>query len=153
MRSSLLWFVEIFQLSLEVQSKSTKKLWKIMSIAEVDAANQVRSKRPSGKPINIPSRMKDTQIISILCWFRLKFQATKVSFPSEKEIKFSLPSLYWFLYFLAIRLPSWQPILTAGTVLPTFFIIGIAFIPVGIVLLYFSNTVSHFLNIFSNSMN
>lgn len=39
------------------------------------------------------------------------------------------------------RLPAWQPMLTAGTVLPTFFIIGIAFIPVGIALLYFSGSV------------
>ncbi|CAG9861950.1 unnamed protein product [Phyllotreta striolata] len=39
------------------------------------------------------------------------------------------------------RLPAWQPILTAGTVLPSFFIIGIAFIPVGIGLLYFSDEV------------
>ncbi|XP_011703846.1 PREDICTED: cell cycle control protein 50A isoform X2 [Wasmannia auropunctata] len=39
------------------------------------------------------------------------------------------------------RLPAWQPILTAGTVLPTFFVIGVAFIPVGIGLLYFSDEV------------
>jgi hypothetical protein len=39
------------------------------------------------------------------------------------------------------RLPAWQPILTAGTVLPTFFVIGIAFIPVGVGLLYFSDEV------------
>lgn len=39
------------------------------------------------------------------------------------------------------RLPAWQPILTAGTVLPTFFVIGVAFIPVGIALLYFSDEV------------
>lgn len=39
------------------------------------------------------------------------------------------------------RLPAWQPMLTAGTVLPTFFIIGIAFIPVGVGLLYFSGSV------------
>lgn len=39
------------------------------------------------------------------------------------------------------RLPAWQPILTAGTVLPTFFVIGIAFIPVGVGLLYFSDNV------------
>lgn len=39
------------------------------------------------------------------------------------------------------RLPAWQPILTAGTVLPAFFVIGIAFIPVGISLLYFSDAV------------
>ncbi|KAF3850336.1 hypothetical protein F7725_020055 [Dissostichus mawsoni] len=30
------------------------------------------------------------------------------------------------------RLPAWQPILTAGTVLPAFFIIGLLFIPIGI---------------------
>lgn len=39
------------------------------------------------------------------------------------------------------RLPAWQPMLTAGTVLPTFFIIGIAFIPIGAALLFFSNEV------------
>ncbi|KAJ1525023.1 hypothetical protein ONE63_009869 [Megalurothrips usitatus] len=39
------------------------------------------------------------------------------------------------------RLPAWQPILTAGTVLPTFFVIGIAFIPVGVVLLHYSDKV------------
>uniref|UniRef100_A0A1B6EAH3 Uncharacterized protein n=1 Tax=Clastoptera arizonana TaxID=38151 RepID=A0A1B6EAH3_9HEMI len=39
------------------------------------------------------------------------------------------------------KLPAWQPILTAGTVLPTFFVIGLAFIPVGVGLLYFSDKV------------
>nr|XP_006812327.1 PREDICTED: cell cycle control protein 50A-like [Saccoglossus kowalevskii] len=39
------------------------------------------------------------------------------------------------------RLPAWQPILTAGTVLPTFFIIGIIFIPLGIGLLITSENV------------
>jgi len=38
-------------------------------------------------------------------------------------------------------LPAWQPILTAGTVLPTFFVIGVAFIPIGVGLMYFSDTV------------
>ncbi|XP_034118441.1 cell cycle control protein 50A isoform X1 [Drosophila albomicans] len=38
------------------------------------------------------------------------------------------------------RLPAWQPVLTARTVLPTFFVIGILFIPIGVVLLHFSNT-------------
>ena len=28
-------------------------------------------------------------------------------------------------------LPAWQPILTAGTVLPAFFVIGVAFVPIG----------------------
>ena len=39
------------------------------------------------------------------------------------------------------KLPAWQPILTAGTVLPTFFLIGIAFIPIGFGLLLSSNQV------------
>lgn len=38
-------------------------------------------------------------------------------------------------------MPAWQPILTAGTVLPTFFVIGIAFVAIGSGLLYFSNRV------------
>ncbi|XP_070565446.1 cell cycle control protein 50A-like isoform X2 [Ptychodera flava] len=40
------------------------------------------------------------------------------------------------------RLPAWQPILTAGTVLPTFFIIGIIFIPLGVGLLITSENVN-----------
>jgi hypothetical protein len=38
-------------------------------------------------------------------------------------------------------LPAWQPILTADTVLPTFLLIGIAFIPIGVGLLISSNQV------------
>ena len=40
------------------------------------------------------------------------------------------------------RLPAWQPILTAGTVLPAFFIIGIIFVPLGVGFLVTSNKVS-----------
>ncbi|XP_071957115.1 cell cycle control protein 50A-like isoform X2 [Antedon mediterranea] len=39
------------------------------------------------------------------------------------------------------RLPAWQPILTAGTVLPAFFIVGIVFIPLGVGFLVTSNNV------------
>lgn len=39
------------------------------------------------------------------------------------------------------NLPAWQPVLTAGTVLPTFFLIGVAFVPIGIGLLMSSTTV------------
>ncbi|KAK7601241.1 hypothetical protein V9T40_008682 [Parthenolecanium corni] len=39
------------------------------------------------------------------------------------------------------KLPAWQPILTAGTVLPTFFVIGIAFIPIGVGILFFNSGV------------
>lgn len=47
-------------------------------------------------------------------------------------------------------MPAWQPILTAGTVLPTFFIIGIAFIPVGIGLLYVSEEVQEHIIDYTN---
>ncbi|KAK4876326.1 hypothetical protein RN001_012748 [Aquatica leii] len=57
---------------------------------------------------------------------------------AEASIKSKRPS---DSAFKQQRLPAWQPILTAGTVLPTFFVIGIAFIPVGIGLLYFSDEV------------
>ena len=39
------------------------------------------------------------------------------------------------------RVPAWQPIYTVGTVVPTFFLIGVAFIPIGIGMLSFSNKV------------
>ncbi|KAL3843163.1 hypothetical protein ACJMK2_021114 [Sinanodonta woodiana] len=42
------------------------------------------------------------------------------------------------------KLPAWQPILTAGTVLPAFFAIGVAFIPLGVVLLVTSNNVQEY---------
>ena len=45
---------------------------------------------------------------------------TEIRSRKPKESKFKQQSL-----------PAWQPILTAGTVLPTFFVIGIAFIPIG----------------------
>lgn len=56
-------------------------------------------------------------------------------------------SLKYFLMFSDSafkqqKLPAWQPILTAGTVLPAFFVIGIAFIPIGVGLLYFSDEVT-----------
>lgn len=56
----------------------------------------------------------------------------------ENNVKSKRPSSS---AFKQQRLPAWQPMLTAGTVLPSFFLIGIAFIPVGISLLYFSNSV------------
>jgi len=37
------------------------------------------------------------------------------------------------------RLPAWQPVLTAKNVLPTFLLIGLAFVPLGVVLLITSN--------------
>ena len=49
------------------------------------------------------------------------------------------------------KLPAWQPIMTAGTVLPAFFAIGIAFIPLGVALLVTSDNVSSTVNCFKNS--
>ncbi|PWN27885.1 Lem3/Cdc50 [Jaminaea rosea] len=40
------------------------------------------------------------------------------------------------------RLKAWQPILTPRSVLPTFFVLGLIFAPIGAVLYYFSSTVS-----------
>lgn len=49
--------------------------------------------------------------------------------------------IYKFFFFLFLdtafkqqRLPAWQPIITANTALPVFLIIGLTFIPIGIVL-------------------
>jgi hypothetical protein len=36
------------------------------------------------------------------------------------------------------RLPAWQPNLTPGTVLPMFFLVGFAFVPIGVAILYYS---------------
>ncbi|XP_055913499.1 cell cycle control protein 50A [Eupeodes corollae] len=58
--------------------------------------------------------------------------------PQETNVRSKRPS---DSAFKQQRLPAWQPVLTAGTVLPTFFIIGIAFIPIGIALTYFSDKV------------
>ncbi|GAB0089759.1 Cell cycle control protein 50A [Sergentomyia squamirostris] len=61
-----------------------------------------------------------------------------VSDQSEVTVKSKRPSE---TNFKQQRLPAWQPVMTAKTVLPSFFIIGIAFIPVGVALLYFSDNV------------
>ncbi|KAG7264078.1 hypothetical protein CRUP_009528 [Coryphaenoides rupestris] len=42
------------------------------------------------------------------------------------------------------RLPAWQPVLTAGSVLPAFLLIGLLFIPVGIGLFVTSNNINEF---------
>ena len=62
------------------------------------------------------------------------------------------PVYPWIFFYLLLfrfpesdfsqqKLPAWQPILTAGTVLPAFFVIGIAFVAIGVGLLHFSNQV------------
>jgi hypothetical protein len=52
--------------------------------------------------------------------------------------------LFFFLLDTAFkqqRLPAWQPIITANTALPVFLIIGLTFIPIGIVLVVTSERV------------
>lgn len=64
--------------------------------------------------------------------------ARKMSNPERKSKKPSSSA------FKQQRLSAWQPILTAGTVLPTFFVIGLAFVPIGIGLLVSSNEVQEY---------
>ncbi len=46
------------------------------------------------------------------------------------------------------RLPAWQPIITANTALPVFLIIGLIFIPIGIVLVVTSDRVNNIFLLF-----
>lgn len=48
------------------------------------------------------------------------------------------------------RLPAWQPILTAQSVLPAFFVISVIFIPIGVVLLLASDDVLEFSEDYTN---
>jgi hypothetical protein len=116
-----------------------------MNIADMDHGARIKSKRPSGM-IAIHSFRMETIKLTPFIAFQTRISSNKGLYKKsamEEKLIFHCVSLAIDFYF-DIRLPSWQPILTAGTVLPTFFIIGIAFIPVGIILLYFSNSVSHF---------
>ena len=45
------------------------------------------------------------------------------------------------------RLKAWQPLLTPGPVIISFFVIGVVFIPIGAVLYTFSNAVSNYIQI------
>lgn len=42
------------------------------------------------------------------------------------------------------KLPAWQPVLTASSVLPTFFVVGLAFLPISIGLFFSSASVQEF---------
>lgn len=44
------------------------------------------------------------------------------------------------------RLPAWQPVMTAKTVIPAFFIIGVIFVPLGAVLYTTSESVRNILH-------
>lgn len=75
--------------------------------------------KPSGKYVN------DYLILyCLICCVQILFSSLNVGSAFKQQ-----------------KLPAWQPILTAGTVLPTFFLIGIAFIPIGFGLLLSSNQV------------
>jgi len=49
-------------------------------------------------------------------------------------------------------LPAWQPVLTAKTVFPLFFGIGVVFIILGAVLLNYSNLVSMFIHSLTHNL-
>jgi hypothetical protein len=49
------------------------------------------------------------------------------------------------------KLPAWQPIMTAGTVLPVLFAVGVAFIPLGVALLITSNNIKEIIIDYTDS--
>ena len=51
------------------------------------------------------------------------------------------------------KLPAWQPILTAKTVLPLFFAVGVVFVVLGGVLLHYSNIVNEFVYDYTDCTN
>lgn len=51
------------------------------------------------------------------------------------------------------KLPAWQPVLTASSVLPTFFIVGFAFLPISIGLFFSSQSVQEFQLEYTNCTN
>ncbi len=73
--------------------------------------------------------------------------------PGDRKVKPIFSLKWWFINNTPIwlfyqdtalkqqRLPAWQPILTAKTVLPLFFVVGVIFVVLGGVLLYYSNLV------------
>lgn len=60
---------------------------------------------------------------------------------SKLTLKMSVNDSKFKQKFKQQRLPAWQPILTADTVLPAFFLIGLLFVPLGVALLLFSDSV------------
>lgn len=50
------------------------------------------------------------------------------------------------------KLPAWQPILTATTVIPTVFVIGAIFLPIGVFLFIASDAVSEFTVEYTNCL-
>ncbi|XP_076034202.1 cell cycle control protein 50A isoform X2 [Oratosquilla oratoria] len=67
---------------------------------------------------------------------------TRSRLKADKEKELKVPGDSKFKQkFKQQRLAAWQPILTADTVLPAFFLIGLLFIPLGIALLFFSESV------------
>ena len=68
-----------------------------------------------------------------------------LSFLTQLDAEFNCDVYCCFISdtnFKQQRLKAWQPILTARTALPLFFIIGVVFIPIGSVLLAASDNVS-----------
>ena len=102
----------------------------------------------------------DGQTLSYIVYWCLLFHKTmtihkkKFNGYAWIDLKFSLADTK----FKQQKLPSWQPILTAGTVLPAFFAIGIAFIPLGVALYITSegvsiHIISHTLSVFHHWLN
>ncbi|CAI9723131.1 cycle control 50A [Octopus vulgaris] len=84
----------------------------------------------SSIPLEVRSPISKTPAAVMASLPRTSLQDDKPKSRKPKDTKFKQQ-----------RLPAWQPILTAETVLPAFFALGITFIPLGAVLLLTSNHV------------
>ncbi|XP_014781141.1 cell cycle control protein 50A [Octopus bimaculoides] len=85
----------------------------------------------SSIPLKVRSRISESPPAAIMASLpRTSLNDDKPKSRKPKDTKFKQQ-----------RLPAWQPILTAETVLPAFFALGITFIPLGAVLLLTSNHV------------
>lgn len=68
--------------------------------------------------------------------------------PKGMRLLFGRALNRWLIYYLIDgafrqqRLPAWQPVMTPRVVLPTFFIVGILFLPIGGLLYWSSGRVS-----------
>eukprot|EP00096_Caligus_rogercresseyi_P005097 TRINITY_DN1998_c0_g1_i1.p1 TRINITY_DN1998_c0_g1~~TRINITY_DN1998_c0_g1_i1.p1 ORF type:complete len:367 (+),score=89.45 TRINITY_DN1998_c0_g1_i1:155-1255(+) len=78
----------------------------------------------------------------------MKEDIPKIEDPAPQKIKKPPKNA-----FKQQKLPAWQPVLTTGTVLPTFFVIGIAFVPIGATMMWFSQMVKEVDIDYTNCLN
>ena len=106
----------------------------------------------SFQPTWIITRLNDWLFEWLLKWSLItKLNSKEIRFNACSKLQVCLITWMMECNFFSLdskfkqqKLPAWQPILTASTVLPIFFAIGIVFLSIGIALLVTSNKVSKF---------